>query len=262
MLNQAKRPAFTLVELLVVIAIIAMLVTLLLPAVQAAREAARRAQCINKIRQLSIAASNYESAEGVFPPGRLSPDWERRGEPQTSYTNYNAVNRIYQNRSRDRAPLLNDSSNVLVHRPGRTDDSDFFSTAEVIQLTDEGLSIPYKLMDQEGDRVSRIYPEYSQNGGGQWFPATPGSGGDGVTNLTASLGGTAHTFNWDAEADLIKSDNIIFRIRAQSDFQPGRTQSPAYDGKSPPFRVAGAADFLAQFLEIDFWRFIGHRNVG
>ena len=83
---------FTLVELLVVIAIIAMLVTLLLPAVQAAREAARRTQCINKMRQLGIAVANYESAENVFPAGRLSPDWEKNGEAQESYTNYNAVN--------------------------------------------------------------------------------------------------------------------------------------------------------------------------
>jgi prepilin-type N-terminal cleavage/methylation domain-containing protein len=67
-----SRQAFTLVELLVVIAIIGILVALLLPAIQAAREAARRSQCTNNLRQLGIAALNYESAKKEFPYGRRS----------------------------------------------------------------------------------------------------------------------------------------------------------------------------------------------
>lgn len=112
---RSKRSAFTLVELLVVIAIIGVLVALLLPAVQAAREAARRSQCSNNLKQLGLAFHNHHDSLGGLPAGRAACCWGTWIVPTMPYMELKNVSDLYQNWGGDdmRGPRYGASPNTI-----------------------------------------------------------------------------------------------------------------------------------------------------
>jgi prepilin-type N-terminal cleavage/methylation domain-containing protein len=104
----ALRPrprGFTLIELLVVIAIIAVLIALLLPAVQQAREAARRSQCKNNLKQIGLALHNYHDIYNMFPPGQTGVDLWGDNCPEGACANWGWASHILP--QLDQAPLFN-----------------------------------------------------------------------------------------------------------------------------------------------------------
>ena len=92
-IREAGRRGFTLVELLVVIAIIGILVGMLLPAVEASREAGRKAQCMNNLKQMANGALQHESAQGFFPTGGWGYQWG--GDPDRGFTKLQPGGWIY-----------------------------------------------------------------------------------------------------------------------------------------------------------------------
>lgn len=138
-----KRDAFTLVELLVVIAIIGVLIALLLPAVQAAREAARRTQCTNQLRQLALSFHNHHDTIGHFPTGGWGWPWlgypeEGFGKEQPGGWMYNILPYIEQANIRN---LGNEATGA----------SKFAATKQRVESPFEGMNCPSR-------RGTNVYP--------------------------------------------------------------------------------------------------------
>ena len=118
-MKRSPSRGFTLIELLVVIAIIGVLIGLLLPAVQQAREAARRSQCTNNLKQLGLALLNYEAAFKTFPPGVMHSHVPRAsGGPSSFGMNFNCMILPYTEES-----ALYDRLNMVGRSPGYVNES-------------------------------------------------------------------------------------------------------------------------------------------
>jgi prepilin-type N-terminal cleavage/methylation domain-containing protein/prepilin-type processing-associated H-X9-DG protein len=184
-----ERPrGFTLIELLVVIAIIAVLISLLLPAVQSAREAARRAQCINNLKQIGLAFANYESTNGTFPLGAMTGVTSPATGDWGSQLNNNGVSWVALTLPYLEQNTIFSSVNFLVHITSGLAQPDFatawYTKIGVLQCPSDG--------DQDGFRTDG---NSGAGGLGQYAvtaaPLPPGGNGARmvpVTNYLASFG--------------------------------------------------------------------------
>ncbi len=187
-IKSSLRPrGFTLIELLVVIAIIAVLISLLLPAVQSAREAARRVQCINNLKQIGLAFANYESANGVFPLGAMTGVTTAANSRWGTQLNNNGVSWVALTLPYLEQNTIFNSINFQVHITDGLAQPDFatawYTKISVLQCPSDG--------DQDGFRA-----DGNSGGGGlgQYAvtsaPLPPGGGTRmvPVTNYLASFG--------------------------------------------------------------------------
>lgn len=167
---KAKRFGFTLVELLVVIAIIGVLVGLLLPAVQFAREAARRAQCQNNLRQFGIAAVGYESTTSKLPAARhySFPDWATVPPPYPPNTPMTEIGmRISRGWTYDILPYIEQETLYKLLKQNPVD-----AQANTVK-------IPLLLCPSDSTNQHATSMSYAANGGvpnvmlGTAFPASP-----------------------------------------------------------------------------------------
>jgi prepilin-type N-terminal cleavage/methylation domain-containing protein len=187
---RSPRSAYTLVELLVVIAIIGVLVGLLLPAVQSAREAARRAQCANNLRQLGLAVANYESTYRRLPASTIL---DLSVTTTTNNLAWGVHGRL----------LVFLEQSALYHEVDITQPWDFQSAIDALQISvyrcpsDPGAQ---RLRDPGGGRAKLVPTTYGFNMG-TWFVYDPRTrqGGDGVfypnshLPIGAVLDGTSNT---------------------------------------------------------------------
>ncbi|QDU35798.1 Type II secretion system protein G precursor [Maioricimonas rarisocia] len=189
-LRNRQRRGFTLIELLVVIAIIAILIALLLPAVQQAREAARRSQCKNNLKQLALGLHNYHDVYGQFPLGGACNGGPNANSCGTNFrhADWSTTWAIALLPYIDQAPLFNQWDSSL---PSRNQQNVTSAELDVMKCPSDIQERPCSgsggATPQAGDNANSLYAKgnYAANYGGGWANENGGQNGvDGAPNWT------------------------------------------------------------------------------
>ncbi|WP_435007167.1 DUF1559 domain-containing protein [Tundrisphaera lichenicola] len=228
----SRRFGFTLIELLVVIAIIAVLISLLLPAVQAAREAARRTQCVNNLKQMGIAVHNYHDQIGIFPPAAMSLAPGQAG--WGAWSNSNVSWRILILPNMEQNPIYNAVNFQLQNGGGQTIATAWYSRIAVYSCPSDGTNqgfVPFN------DNITGTYAMYCPQRPGTTTQQVP------TTNYNMSFGDNYAVLPLSGqnpwETPLPLPSGILFRI-GQNGFW-GTTGVINYGGETGSMR--GFADY-------------------
>ena len=262
--TQRGRGGFTLIELLVVIAIIAILVAILLPAVQQAREAARRAQCKNNLKQLGLACMNYESTYGSLPAAAVPRDGAGYGDLYTQPSWLFNVLPYMDNAADWEGAVKNRSSFSNYPWDGANQNWRMFDELTMEELFCPSSSMPQRMNvaatppTQALGSPANLRPQmanYVGINGSYYFPEYQANGNLRRAVVVGSPGWISYWsgYGYNTESGMINAASGVTTNNASTSTRPQRvtTIRDVTDGMSNTFMVGEQGDYVYDVNDVD-----------